>query len=140
MLEVIRDAIAANQAEAATYAPAVRVWMAVMALSFLSSVIFIVWKAGARWILVAFAVNIFGLILIKALFPNFTRTEIGTLVHLIFWSVAILMIWRPQMRIQRASDFSGALGKVYKGWLIAVSAIMLISLIFDARTALLWII
>lgn len=139
MLEMIRDAIAANQAEAATYAPAVRAWMAVMALSFLSSVIFIVWKSGAHWVLAALVVNILGLILIKAFFPNFTRTEIGTIVHLVFWSIAIFMIWRPRAHARRITDFGGTWGKVYKGWLIAISAIMSISLILDARTALLWI-
>ena len=86
MLDLIREAMAANQADAATYSQGVRIWMAVMSIAFLSSVIFAPWKAGARWILAATLVNILGLILIKAFFPAFSRTMIGTSVHLIFWT------------------------------------------------------
>ena len=53
MLDLIREAMAANQADAATYSQGVRIWMAVMSIAFLSSVIFAPWKAGARWILAA---------------------------------------------------------------------------------------
>ncbi len=136
---MIKEAIAANQEEAAAYAPAVRAWMAVMALSFMSSVIFIFWKSGARWVLTALVINMLGLIVIKALFPAFTRTGIGTVVHLVFWSFVIFMIWRPRARARRTSDFMGSWGKVYFAWLVGVTSIMFVSLILDARTAILWI-
>jgi len=139
LIEMLREAIAANQAEAATYSNGVQVWMKIMALSFLSSVFFVVWKSGARWILAALIVNVTGLILIRALYPDLSRTAIGTGVHLIFWSLALLMIWRPGARSRREAEFSGATGRIYLVWLIVVSAIMSTSLILDATMAISWI-
>ncbi|MCR9224179.1 MAG: hypothetical protein NXH70_08925 [Hyphomonas sp.] len=139
MIDAIRDAIAANQAEAATYSSGVRIWMTVMALSFFSSVLFVAWKAGARWILFAVLINIAGLITIKAANPEFSRTEIGTMIHLVFWSFALFMIWRPGAKNVRAKDFSGRSGAIYLPWLIIVSLIMSASLVLDARTALSWV-
>jgi len=140
LFQLIKEAITANQAEAAAYSPAVRAWMALMAVSFLSSVVFICWKAGARWVLAALVVNVLGLILVKAFFPAFTRTEIGTVVHLVFWSIAVIMIWRPGVRVRRRADFRGNWGTLYMVWLIVVSAILCTSLILDARAALNWFI
>lgn len=138
MLDLIREAMAANQAEAATYSQGVRIWMAVMSIAFLSSVIFAPWKAGARWILAATLVNILGLILIKACFPAFSRTMIGTSVHLIFWTPVLWMIWKPSAATRRISDFEGHSGLIYRVWLLAASAIMATSLVLDARTAIGW--
>ncbi len=138
MLELIREAVAANQAEAATYSQGVRTWMAVMSIAFLSSVIFAPWKTGARWILAATLVNILGLILIKAFFPELSRTMIGTSVHLIFWTPILWMIWRPSAATRRIADFQGHTGLIYRVWLLAASAIMATSLVLDARTAIGW--
>ena len=139
MLDLLREAVAANQAEAATYSPAVRIWMAAMALSFLSSLAFVIWKTGARWILAALVVNVMGLITLKAMFPGFSRAEIGTTVHLLFWTMALFMIWRPKGQERRQAEFAGTFGTVYRAWLIIVSLIMSVSLVLDARTALSWV-
>ena len=138
MLELIREAMAANQAEAATYSQGVRIWMGIMSIAFLSSVIFAPWKVGARWILAAAVVNILGLIFIKALFPDLGRTAIGTSVHLVFWTPVLWLIWRAGAATHRRADFQGLFGSVYQIWLIAASAIMATSLALDARTAFGW--
>jgi hypothetical protein len=139
MLDLIRQAMAANQAEAATYSQGVRIWMGIMSAAFLSSVIFAPWKAGARWIFAATLVNVLGLILIKAFFPELSRMMIGTSVHLVFWTPFLWMIWRPDAATHRIADFQGRFGTVYRFWLIAASAIMAISLVLDAITAIGWI-
>jgi hypothetical protein len=83
-------------------------------------------------------VNILGLILIKAFFPAFSRTMIGTSVHLIFWTPVLWMIWRPSAATRRISDFEGRSGLIYRVWFLAASAIMATSLVLDARTAIGW--
>ncbi|MBO6688816.1 MAG: hypothetical protein JJ931_09925 [Henriciella sp.] len=140
MLELIREAIAANQAEASTYSQAVRVWMRVMSVAFLASVVFAPWKAGARWILIAMLINIAGLVFVKVAMPELTRTTIGTTVHLLFWTLALFMIWRPGARETRRDDFSGATGRLYQVWLVLASLIMATSLVLDARTAIGWLV
>jgi len=85
-------------------------------------------------------VNVAGLILIRALFPVLSREEIGTGVHLVFWSFALFMIWRPQVRERREVESAGRLGRLYVAWLVFVSLIMLASLVLDLRTAVSWII
>ena len=140
MIEILKEAMAANQAEAATYSQGIQTWMKVMALSFLSSVFFVAWKSGARWILAALIVNMAGLILLRALYPDLSRTAIGTGVHLIFWTFAMFMIWRPATRNQRKRELSGTLGRTYLAWLSMVSIIMSISLVLDAKTAMSWIV
>lgn len=140
MLELIREAMASNQAEASTYSQAVRVWMGIMSIAFLTSVVFAPWKAGARWILLAMLINIAGLVFVKAAMPELTRTLIGTAVHLLFWTPALFMIWRPGARETRISDFSGVTGRLYQLWLVIASLIMATSLVLDARTAIGWLV
>lgn len=139
MLDFVREAVAANQADAAAYSEGVRLWMAVMAASFLSSIVFVFWKAGARWILLAALVNIAGLILLRVAFPDLDRTVIGTLLHLVFWTPAVYLVWRPAMRARRQLDFAGAWGALHRVWLVAASLVMATSLLLDARTAVSWL-
>lgn len=140
MLELIREAMASNQAEAGTYSQAVRTWMGIMSVAFLTSVVFAPWKAGARWILIAMLINIAGLVFVKVAMPELTRTTIGTTVHLLFWTPALFMIWRPSARDTRIRDFSGGTGRLYQVWLVLASVIMATSLVLDARTAIGWIV
>ena len=139
MLEAMRDAVAALQTEAASYPEGVRLWMRALFLSLILSVLFAPWKSGARWILAAMLVNMVGLVILKAAFSGLSRTEIGTAIHLLFWPIALFMVWRPGARPRRSADAQGAFGTAYLIWLILVSALMTVSLTLDARTALGWI-
>ena len=136
MLELLRDAITANQAEAATYPEGVILWMRVMAMAYLSSVAFVIWKSGARWVLFALVVNVVSLVMVRAAFPDFTRHAIGTGTHLVFWSLALFMVWRPGVKERREDDFKGPIGALYRVWLIMVSLIMATSLLLDAWSVL----
>ena len=133
MFEPALEAISQLQYEASTYPLGVQNWMKLMAISFLISIPFAYSKSGARWILAAFVINILGLIGGKILFPELTRAEIGTYVHLLAWTIILWMIWRPSNRPQFTLRGTGIFSGGYLVWLIWASSIMLISLILDLR-------
>lgn len=139
MLDAVREAIAANQLEAAGYPKGVQVWMMVMGIAFLSAIVFAPWKQGARWILFAAVINIAGLIFVKTAWPDLSRTEIGTGLHFIFWVPVLFMVWRPSARMIRNTGQADPINAVYKFWLAGVSAIMAFSLVLDARKAIGWL-
>lgn len=140
MLDTIRETMAALRLEAGGYSEGVQIWMKVMSVAFLSAVIFAPWKAGARWILLAMVINIAGLIILKSIDPTLTRSAIGTSIHLAFWTIAIWAIWRPAARAVRRADQGSVFNRVYSIWLIVASAIMVASIILDARTFIGWFI
>jgi len=136
MLELIREAIASLQNETLAYSQSVQVWMRVMGFSFLFSVVFIHKKVAARLILTALVLNILGLIVGKIIFPNESRTIIGTYVHLIFWPPILWAIWRTSMRQTIAQNFKSLFDGIHMVWLIWASTLIVISLFFDIRTVL----
>ena len=131
-MEVFQTSWIALQAEAANYPWGVQLWMRVMAASFAIGIIFAPWKNGARWIVAALAINMIGLVVTKAIFPDLSRTTIGTTIHLVFWSFALFMIWqqdaRDAFKAQPLSNFN----RIYFVWLVWASVIMAASLFLDA--------
>lgn len=113
--------------------------MSVMGIALLSSVCFAPVRLGARWNLSAAILNIAGLILVRAAFPELHRTTIGTSIHLIYWTLVLVVIWWPSARTSRQKMQPTLFQKVYGGWLVGVSAIMTTSLVLDLRTALGWL-
>ena len=139
-MDAIREAIAANQADAATYSAGVRIWMGVMTVAFLSSAIFALKKPDARWFLLAMLSNIASLVLVRAGCPELSRTTIGTVAHLVFWLPILVIVWRPSARAARREANASLFNTVFTVWLVAASTIMATSLVLDARTALSWLI
>lgn len=135
-MEIFHNSWNALQTEAALYPASVQLWMRIMALSFGAGIVFVPWKNGARWIVAALMVNMLGLIVVKAVFPELSRTIIGTIIHLVFWSFALWMVWNPSPRNIIKTEFASIFGRVYIAWLIWVSSIMAVSLVLDARTAI----
>lgn len=134
MLDLIREAISSLQNETLAYSQGVQLWMKVMGFSFLFSVVFIHKKAAARWILAALILNILGLITGKIIFPNESRTIIGTYVHLIFWPPILWAVWRTFRGQSRAQNFNSLFEGAHTIWLIWASTLITISLLFDIRT------
>ena len=136
MIEIITSAFSSLQLEATSYSPGVQAWMKVMALSFISSLLFVYHFSGARWILFAFVVNVLGLLLGRILFPELSRTEIGTGVHLLFWPGVLLAVWLPKRRPllfwQNRNNFE----RLYMVWICWASLLLAISVFLDARTFL----
>lgn len=134
MLDLISDAVTALQAEAITYPQNVQTWMKLMGGSFLASIIFVYSKPAARWILAALVLNILGLIVGKILFPDESRTVIGTCVHILFWPAILWGVWRSASNISFSRDVNGLFDWAYIVWLAWASLLISISLFFDFRT------
>ena len=130
MQDIIREAITALQSEAAGYSPGVRLWMRIMALSFLSGIVFFFHKAPARGIVLATLLTILGLIISKALFPDVSRSLSGSLIHMALWIPLLLWIWQSKARSQWGAD-TGIFNRIYFIWLCWVSVLMALSLIMD---------
>lgn len=133
MFELLQDAFSAIQAEAAAYPEGVRLWMKVMSMSFLSSLIFVIWKPSARWVFSLFLVTLAGLVIGKALMPELSRGVIGTFIHIIYWPVVLYAIWRPNARKARQLESGKTVSRVYGGWLIWITGIIVVSLALDLR-------
>lgn len=140
MWELTKEAAIALQSETASYPENVQIWMKLMGMSFLASVFFAYSKTGARWILLALVSNILGLIIGKVVFPDASRTVIGTGVHLLFWPPILWATWRSASALSFSQDMKGYLDWVYIIWLFWASLLMSISLFFDFRTLILmWV-
>ena len=127
------EAISALQAETATYPQAVQNWMMLMGASFACGIFFIRSKSGARWVLAALVLNIAGLIIGKITFPESSRTEIGTIVHLVFWSPILLQLWRSNKNIWAQTKAANYFNRIYLLWLCWSCLLMFTSLVLDLR-------
>ncbi len=136
MIEHVTEAIAALQSETSSYPQNVQIWMKLMGISFMASVVFIYSKSGARWILLAFILNILGLIIGKTVFPEASRTAIGTTVHILFWPAILWAVSRTLKQLSFSRQQNTLYDWVYIAWLAWASLLMCISLLFDFRTAL----
>lgn len=134
MLELITASITALQSETVHYPQGVQIWMKLMGISFMTSIVFIYSKLGARWILLALALNILGLIIGKMIFPDASRTAIGTTVHILFWPAILWLVSRTLKNISFSRKQNTLYDWVYIVWLAWASLLLAISLFFDFRT------
>jgi len=140
MLDLIRETVTTLLGETATYPEGVQIWMRLMGFSFLGGVLFIHSKTGARWFFAAVLVNIVGLVIGKIIFPDESRTVLGTYVHVIFWPAMLWAAWRPVEPILLSWGTGRFFERLYVVWLSWASLLMLISLFFDFRTLIfMWI-
>ena len=136
MIEHVTEAIAALQSETANYPQNVQIWMKLMGMSFLASVVFIYAKSGARWVLLALVLNVVGLIIGKIIFPDASRTAIGTTVHILFWPAILWAVSRTLKQLSLSRQQNTVFDWAYIVWLAWACLLMSISLLFDFRTAL----
>ena len=134
MLELITEALSSLQLESATYPSNVQIWMKLMAASFLASLFFVYKHKAARWILLVFIVNICGLIFGKIAFPEASRSELGTWVHLLFWPALLWAAWRAKRQQPPLYRPKGFFDWLYNGWFYWACLLILTSLLLDART------
>jgi hypothetical protein len=134
MLDLIKEAVTALQGETATYPQGVQIWMRLMGASFLASLVFVYSKAGSRWILAALLLNILGLVIGKIIFPDASRTVIGTYVHILFWPAILWAVWRSVKNLSFSWKNNSLFHFAYIIWLAWASLLLLISLAFDFRT------
>jgi hypothetical protein len=134
MLDLVREAVTALQAETTTYPQNVQIWMKLMGFSFLASIVFVYSKVGARWVLAALLLNVLGLVIGKMVFPDESRTVIGTYVHMLFWPAILWAVVRSFKQLSLSRETNSLFDRVYIAWLAWASIVMSISLVFDFRT------
>ncbi|MCX2982858.1 hypothetical protein EYC98_18500 [Halieaceae bacterium IMCC14734] len=131
MLDLVREAVTALQAETAAYPQGVQVWMKLMGFSFLASIVFVYSRVGARWILAALLLNVLGLVTGKLLFPEASRMVIGTYVHILFWPAMLWGVWRSAKPLLLSRAANGLADWAYMAWLAWASVLIAISLVLD---------
>ena len=134
MLDLVREAVTALQDETATYPQNVQIWMKLMGASFLASIVFVRSRVGSRWILAALLLNILGLVIGKMIFPDESRTVIGTCVHVLFWPAILWAVWGSARQLSFSRQQNHTYDWIYVVWLGWASLLMSISLVFDVRT------
>ena len=134
MLDLITEAVTALQAETYSYPENVQIWMKLMGLSFLASIVFIYSKTGARWILAALILNILGLVVGKIIFPEQSRTVIGTYVHILFWPALLWAAGRSIVPLILSQKVNALFDWIYIVWLSWACLLLCISLVFDFRS------
>ena len=137
MFELVSNAVSSLQSETANYPQNIQLWMKLMGMSFLASVAFIYTKTGARLILLAFVLNILGLLVGKIVFPDASRTSIGTTVHILFWSPILWAVLRSFKQLSLSRAQNSLYDWTYIVWLAWVCLLMSTSLLLDVRTVLL---
>lgn len=130
----VYEAINVLQAEAGSYSDGVRIWMRIMGMSFVAGIMFAPWRREALWV-VLMAAATFALLIVGKIFdPTLSRSLLGSVIHLILWPAILWLLWSPAARDRRKSHVQQSYWRhVFLGWLIWVTALILISLILDAR-------
>lgn len=127
------DAMNALQAEADGYSEGVRIWMRIMAVSFFAGILFAPWRREALWVVLMAVATLALLVAGKSIDPALSRSLLGSIIHLIVWPLALWMLWSPAARDRRLRNRPQSYWHhVFLGWLIWVTALILISLALDA--------
>ncbi len=107
----------------------VNVWRGWMFLIFGLAVLFVVWRAEARWLAVTMIVSVFAYNLVS-MFSGVGRFP--SIAFLVFWSPLAVYCYRRRGRLARASRFD----RIYFAWLTLALVTLVISLGFDTYNVL----
>jgi hypothetical protein len=129
----LTEAFVLLRAEAATYPDGVQIWMKVMSGSFFLGLPVALINRRALWIVAAAILTAAALIAVKTLYPSLPRSEIGALAHLTIWPVGLAGLWWGGVKATVTRTRPGMWRTVFALWAFWVSAIMVLSLVLDAR-------
>lgn len=130
-MEHIADIYAALKADASGLSLGVQIWMKSIALSMLLGLVVAFVDRRALWIVLAMGLTILSLFVVKGLWPDIPRGQIGTWAHLVFWPIGLVGLWRGGRR----DAVRGWGERIARGWAYWVSGLMTISLVLDAMNA-----
>lgn len=133
MHEELMEAISILTDEASAYSGGVRMWMRLMAASLFFSIIFVLHKGGARWVLAIAVITAMGMVIGKVIFPELPRATIGTTLHLVLWPFVLVALWRSS---ERKIVVATKIDIAHRFWRYWVSALVILSLLLDGRTML----
>ena len=128
MFDQFQELIYSLRAEAAVYPVSVQIWMKCLSISFIAGLVVAYWDKRAFWVAGMAIVTAMTLLAGKAMFPELSRTHIGSTAHLVIWPIAVFGLWRglsPESR-------------VFRYWRVWVSFLVGISLLLDAKTMVAW--
>lgn len=119
-------------AEARSNAPAaVKLWLNIMAATFLSGLLF-VWKhASARWVVGGVLLSVGGGGFIAQALDLVMLSGYVALLHLIFWSPGLFFLLRERAICKGLS--------LYSSWATTAALVIMISFVFDIRDASIYI-
>lgn len=100
--------------------PLLQAWVYWMAVLNTASILFVIQRVEARWVLAAWILNT---LLISFLYETFGYTRILGLSHIILWTPLLAYLW------SRRSHFTA--GTWADRYFIVLGATILVSLIFD---------
>ena len=137
MFDFIKEALPALQTDTAEYSTGVQIWIRVMAASFFGGIIFVGVSRRSLWIVGMALVTLSSLIVGKLLLPAFSRGDIGTVVHLVVWPVAVLLLWWP--RAKSSAVHPSVMVRLFGYWKYWVTFLIAVSLMLDFKTLIGWI-
>ena len=124
-MEALQAAQVSQSAYVAALPQWVQMWMNWMGIVLaLGSLVFAFFKVEARWLLLAFVVSI---VATFALGMTIGWNGLWGTTHLVFWTPAAIYMYRRLEGINTNS--------VYGVWYLAALATVIISLVFDAKDA-----
>jgi hypothetical protein len=128
------DAVLVLQEEAGSYPAGVRTWMRVMAVSFFAGILFVRWRREALWVVLMAVATFVLLVISKSLNPDLSRSLLGSVIHLTLWPLVLYLLWSTGARNRRRAKAGRSFwDHAFLGWLTWVTALILVSLAFDAR-------
>jgi hypothetical protein len=122
-MEALQAASAAQDAYVAALPQWVQLWMYwMLAVLGVGSLVFSFFRSEARWLLLSFVVTI---VATMALGMTVGWNKLWGVTHLVFWTPVAVLFIRRWGQIDKRS--------VYGVWFVLALATMLISLVFDAK-------
>ena len=121
------DAFIAAQAAQDAYVAALPQWVQywmfwMLAVLGVGSLVFSFFRSEARWLLLAFFLSI---VAAMGLGMTVGWNKLWGITHLVFWTPVALLLFRRWGQIDKKS--------VYGVWFVAALATMIVSLVFDAK-------
>ena len=121
------DAFIAAQAAQDAYVAALPQWVQywmfwMLAVLGVGSLVFSFFRSEARWLLLAFFLSI---VAAMGLGMTIGWNKLWGVTHLVFWTPAVVLFIRRWGQIDKKS--------IYGVWFVAALATMIVSLVFDAK-------
>jgi hypothetical protein len=136
VFDALRHAVDLRLAEVDALPQGIQTWMVFMRSLFLSSILFVIWKVEARFVLAMALTTALLIIGTKAVFPEIHSGQIGQTIHIIVWTPVLLYLFSRRAVFLAAIRAQTPISMVYGIWALLVIAVLTISLSFDYAGAI----
>lgn len=111
-----------------------KIWLGIMALSFLSGLLFCLRHSPPRWCLLGFGSGLLASKLIAPLLGVTTYSGFVACLHLLFWSPGLFLLL-----LEIKNGHKESFSSFYRTWRYQMIAVISISFIFDLRDAAIYL-